>query len=96
MSCKGMLYLTCYCLLTSRSFQSVKHQASVSMGRKAEGAIVLQLFFTSQLMNILFSFKSWVSTYDLLKFEEGECSLHSVAKARIPKTRPLHLLLMVN
>ena len=67
-----MLYLTCYCLLTSRSFQSVKHQASVSMGRKAEGAIVLKLFFfTSQLMNILFSFKSWVSTDDLLKFEES-------------------------
>ena len=40
-----MLYLTCYCLLTSRSFQSVKYQASVSMGRKAEGAIVLKLFF---------------------------------------------------
>ena len=45
MSCKGMLYLTRYCLLTSRSFQSVKYQASVSMGRKVEGAIVLKLFF---------------------------------------------------
>ena len=40
-----MLYLARYCVLTSRSFQSVKYQASVSMGRKVEGAIVPKLFF---------------------------------------------------